>query len=128
MHRTPAFFIQNLFIVAVVTSLIKAENVLSASAYSDPQQIPVTVELVLDHMPEYSISASSGPGFSSAQPDYASGTIDNVIAYRNASACYAQRVRMRMKVSGNPIYPAVSLVLYRSLPGESSDDDLIEIS
>ena len=128
MHRTPAFLIRNLFIVAVVTSLIKAENVLSASAYSDPQQIPVTVELVLDHMPEYSIVAYSGPGFSSAQSDDVSGALDYVIAHRNACAIYAQTVRIRIKASGNPLCADVSLLFHRSLPGESSDDDLMEIS
>jgi hypothetical protein len=131
MHRTSrytALFVRYLFIINIFVSLIKAENVLSASAYSDPQQIPVTVELVLDHVPEYSIVAYSGPGFSSAQSDDVSGALDYVIAHRNACAIYAQTVRIRIKVSGNPLCADVSLLFHRSLPGESSDDDLIEIS
>jgi hypothetical protein len=131
MHRTsryPAFFIRNLFIIAIITSLIKAENVLSASTDYDAPRIQVTVELVLDHVPEYSIPAYSGPGFSSAQSDDVSGTLDFAIAYQNACVCHAQTVRTLLKVNGNLSHAAVPFLFHRFLPGESPDDDLIEIN
>jgi hypothetical protein len=127
MRRTPAIFLRYLFVVAVVTSLIKAENVLSASAQYDAQRIPVTVELVLDHMPEYSIFAWSSPDYLSTQSDDVSGTLDCTMAYRNARVCHAQKVRALMMVHGNPVYASVPQLLHRSLPGESPDDGLMEI-
>jgi hypothetical protein len=123
MRRTPAFIIRNLCIVAVLASCIKAELSLSAPVNCNSQQIPVTVELVLDHAPEYSI-----PAFLSAQSNDVSSTPDCAIAYRNARACHAQIVRVLLMVCGTPSYSAVPFLFHRSLPGKSLDDDLIEIS
>ena len=131
MHRFPqyhALFFGHLFIIAVFASLIKVENLLSAQVNCNSQRIPVTIELVLDHEPDYSIPFFFSHGHFHSLPADCSDAPEQTISYRNAQLHYAQTVRVLLKINGCPLHAAVSLLLHRSLPGKSSDDGSLEIS
>jgi hypothetical protein len=131
MQRFPRYrtlFFGYLLTVAVFASLIKAENLLSTPVNYSSQRIPVTIELILDHVPEYSIAVFPGHDGSSLSSNDSSGDPAQVITHRNACVRYAQTMRVLLTINARSFHTAVSLLLHRSLPGKSSDDDFLAIS